>query len=204
MRRAPSIRDPSRPSLGTLPQSRRPRRDLPRTRGLAGILQDVATTSASYLVSDAIAQKAASRNASLDDLDWSRGARYVSFGCIDGALSHLWFARLDRVVGALALPSFAPPAGVKVVCDLCLFTPAWSLVFLLYMELSQGSSAEKALARVREEWGALYAGNLLAWGPFTFVLYSIIPLKWRVPALNVFNVLYTIVLSFWAERNRQS
>ena len=56
--------------------------------------------------------------------------------------------------------------------------------------------------RLKEEWGPLYAGNLLVWIPANGVVYGLTPVEHRVAAFSAINIVYTAVLSMWAERER--
>ena len=112
-------------------------------------------------------------------------------------MSHVWFQQLDRAVG---LSNLVLATCAKVLLDLAFFTPVWCVAFLGAMALMQGQGPREAGRRIRTEGLELYTGNLLAWLPANFVIYSVVPLELRVPAFGIYNLVYTIFLSFWAER----
>ena len=62
-----------------------------------------------------------------------------------------------------------------------------------------GGGVAACAARVRGEWRALYAGNVAAWAPINACVYGLVDLQHRVLAFSVATLLYTLVLSTWAE-----
>ena len=112
-------------------------------------------------------------------------------------MSHVWFQQLDRAVG---LSNLVLATCAKVLLDLAFFTPLWCVAFLGAMTLMQGQGPREAGRRIRAEGLELYTGNLLVWLPANVVIYSVVPLELRVPAFGIYNLVYTIFLSFWSER----
>lgn len=129
------------------------------------------------------------------NIDTFRTARYGVFGLVDGSLSHYWFEGLESLIPASDFQAVAE----KMAIDCAFFTPTWSAAFLLFMALTEGAGVQGAAERVRNDWKALYLGNVAAWLPANAVLYGVVPLQQRVLAFASFTLLYTIVLSWWAE-----
>ena len=58
--------------------------------------------------------------------------------------------------------------------------------------------------RLRSSWKTLYLGDFISWIPLNGILYGLVPMDNRVQAFGVINLLYTAILSFWAERTRRA
>eukprot|EP00241_Pyramimonas_parkeae_P006703 CAMPEP_0114250522 /NCGR_PEP_ID=MMETSP0058-20121206/14745_1 /TAXON_ID=36894 /ORGANISM="Pyramimonas parkeae, CCMP726" /LENGTH=338 /DNA_ID=CAMNT_0001364189 /DNA_START=252 /DNA_END=1268 /DNA_ORIENTATION=+ len=129
-------------------------------------------------------------------INWGRVRRYASFGVIDGSCSHVWFNMLDQ-----AIPDTTVLAVVeKIIVDFLVFTPGWCAVFLVYMALSEGAGRDGAARRLARDWFDLYKGNVCAWLPLNAIIYGLVPLEQRVLAFAGFSLVYSVVLSRWAEQ----
>ena len=101
-----------------------------------------------------------------------------------------------------------------VAADLIVFSPWWCALFLAAMaamthfESDAAPSARGAgkavTRRLRSSWKTLYLGDFIAWIPLNGILYGLVPVDNRVQAFGVINLMYTVVLSFWAERVRRA
>ena len=101
-----------------------------------------------------------------------------------------------------------------VAADLIVFSPWWCALFLgamaamTHFESDAAPSArgagKAAARRLRSSWKTLYLGDFIAWIPLNGILYGLVPVDNRVQAFGVINLLYTVVLSFWAERTRRA
>lgn len=104
-----------------------------------------------------------------------------------------------------------------VAADMLVFSPWWCALFLSSMaamshwETKDSSDESKTVnttlnainRRLTSSWKQLYMGDLLVWIPLNGMLYGLVPVDHRVQAFGVINLLYTAVLSFWAERVRK-
>ena len=101
-----------------------------------------------------------------------------------------------------------------VAADLIVFSPWWCTLFLGAMAAmthvdsdaapSARGAGKAAARRLRSSWKTLYLGDFIAWIPLNGILYGLVPVDNRVQAFGVINLLYTVVLSFWAERTRRA
>ena len=101
-----------------------------------------------------------------------------------------------------------------VAADLIVFSPWWCALFLAAMAAmthfesdaapSARGAGKAAMRRLRSSWKTLYLGDLIAWIPLNGILYGLVPVDNRVRAFGVINLLYTVVLSLWAERTRRA
>ena len=143
-----------------------------------------------------------------------------------GRLADVWRDFGDGAFGGVAgLVEFQPLAAAPVdanavtdggvsrvvemvAADLIVFSPWWCALFLGAMAAmarrerrsASGGSGETAARRLRSSWKTLYLGDFIAWIPLNGILYGLVPVDNRVQAFGVINLLYTVVLSFWAER----
>jgi hypothetical protein len=120
-------------------------------------------------------------------------------------------AEISRVVEMVAL-------------DILVFSPWWCAMFLTSMAAmshvenldresgwdntapSTGkitSTAAAVTRRLNSSWKQLYLGDLIAWIPLNCLLYGFVQVDHRVQAFGVINLLYTAVLSVWAEQTRK-
>ena len=137
--------------------------------------------------------------------DARRALRYAAFGACDGFCSHFWFLGLSGAVessGWAASSGSVGGAAVQVLADAVLLSPVWCAAFLAVMALLEGRGARGAARALREDWRDLVRGNLFAWVPANAFMYFAVPVPWRVTFTGAYSLLYTVVLSLWAEGGR--
>ena len=130
-----------------------------------------------------------------------------------GSVQPLLDASVDVNVNAVADGGVSRVVEM-VAADLIVFSPWWCTLFLAAMAaMSHFESdaapslvgATKAVTRrLRSSWKTLYLGDFIAWIPLNGILYGLVPVDNRVQAFGVINLLYTAILSFWAERTRRA
>ena len=130
-----------------------------------------------------------------------------------GSVQPLADASVDVNVNAVADGGVSRVVEM-VAADLIVFSPWWCALFLgamaamTHFESDAAPSARGAgkavMRRLRSSWKTLYLGDFIAWIPLNGILYGLVPVDNRVQAFGVINLLYTVVLSFWAERTRRA
>ena len=161
------------------------------------LLTDIVTAGTINSISDATAQVTETRiRASARDAkpDFARTGRFVTFGAVDGAASHVWFVGLDALIGE---DGTLVETCLKVAADACVYTPLWCVWFLALFVLLEGRPARTIPAVLKAEWLELFRGNLGFFLPLTGLIYGCVPRDERVLAFGCASLVYTAILSLW-------
>lgn len=150
-----------------------------------GLLVDCVTAASINTCSDTAAQLTQRSR------DPARTARFLTFGAADGAVSHVWFAALDAVVGDDG------STLLKVASDALVYTPLWCCWFLAAFTVMEGRDPRSVPGVISAEWRELFQGNLGFFLPITGLIYGLVPIEDRVLAFGSASLIYTSILSLW-------
>ena len=177
---------------------------------------------AGYVASDLVAQASETRSAERSaeecrvdvdceipptpqGLDVIRLNRYAAFGWFDGCISHVFIGWLD-VASAGWTSNEVARCFDQVVVDMALFSPAWCALFLISMEAMMMDARlplrAAVSARLKGEYSELLLGNLAFWIPANAVVFGLVAVDYRVAAFSAINFAYTVLLSIWAEGDK--
>ena len=94
----------------------------------------------------------------------------------------------------------------QVVVDMALFSPVWCALFLISMEAMMMDARlplrAAVSARLKGEYSELLLGNLAFWIPANAVVFGLVAVDYRVAAFSAINFAYTVLLSIWAEGDK--
>jgi len=119
----------------------------------------------------------------------------ILFGlCYAGPAGHYWYEALDDAVGRVGLKG-GVAITVKVGLDQLVWTPVNTLLFFTSFGLWRGYSFHKAVAHALPLLWPTLRVNWVVWPLILLVTFSVIPLSFHAPFLNLCNVLWAVFLS---------
>lgn len=171
-----------------------------------GLLNDAVVMGATATIGDLIAQftqgisdgnaKDFTRLRFLSSMDLSRVQKYGVFGIADGVISHTWVYTLASLFqGQSYLDTL-----YSIFADSLFYTPLWCVWFLGAMATLEKKCLISFFANsFHTEWQSLVKISLGFYVPLNCVIYSSVPVQYRVTAFALGSLLNTALVSYWAD-----
>ncbi|XP_058798282.1 protein Mpv17 isoform X2 [Phymastichus coffea] len=129
----------------------------------------------------------------IKNVDFRRTAQFVAIGfCIAGPATRTWYGILDKYFGSKG----ALVVLKKVSCDQLLFAPAFIIVLLSTIGLSQGNSIESVKSKLEDDYINVLINNYKLWPMVQIVNFYLIPLNYQVLVVQSVAVLWNTYISY--------
>jgi hypothetical protein len=129
-------------------------------------------------------------------IDVKRLAIFGFYGlAITGPVFHWWYGFLDKTVRKFNLVGENVSVITKVAFDRLIFTPAFLLFTLAYMQIMQTFNISKASAAVKNIYASAIYLNWKVWTPAQVINFKFVPLEYRVLFGNMVALWWNIMLS---------
>jgi len=160
-------------------------------------LHDAAVMGVTSTIGDLIAQatqnKALSRFSSFMDIN--RIQKYSVFGLADGIISHTWVYSLATLFQG---QSYSDTIS-SIFADSLFYTPLWCMWFLSAMAALEKKCLKSFFVdSFSSEWQSLLKISLGYYIPLNCIVYSTIPVEYRVTAFAIGSLLNTAIVSYWS------
>eukprot|EP00051_Salpingoeca_urceolata_P013405 m.168355 g.168355 ORF g.168355 m.168355 type:complete len:227 (+) comp17788_c0_seq1:64-744(+) len=119
------------------------------------------------------------------------------YSCVHAPWVHVWFNALDKMFGAAAGPRVV---ALKVIADQFVNMPVFMAVFLQSQSLMAGKTWTEAKDKVGRDHWTLVTGAWACWIPALSVIFSVVPLKYRLLTANFVQVGFGVFVSNIANR----
>ena len=97
---------------------------------------------------------------------------------------HFWFARLERIFGAVTPHSDLPRFAAKVATDQAVGPPIVMGLFCLTQPVLNGDGWRGSVEMVRSRWMPMLLACWQLWIPVQCVVFGAVPLKYRILSMN--------------------
>ncbi|XP_014229108.1 protein Mpv17 [Trichogramma pretiosum] len=141
---------------------------------------------------DQFAQNLVERK-SFKELNFDRTAKFFAIGfCIAGPATRTWYGILDRYFGSKG----ATTVIKKVACDQFLFAPAFIVVLLSAIGLSQGKNIHELKGTLENEYPEILYNNYKLWPWVQLVNFYIVPLNYQVLVVQFVALIWNAYISY--------
>ncbi|GIL91203.1 hypothetical protein Vretifemale_18896 [Volvox reticuliferus] len=131
-------------------------------------------------------------------IDARRVALTAAFGgAVIGPAGHGWYLMLERLVMRLGLACSLKSMLLKVAADNLLYSPCYVLAFFAYGCMAiDGLSPAIFAEKMREEFMPTMLAEALLWPPYMAFVFSRVPVKHQLLAVNVATLFDVCFLSW--------
>jgi len=151
------------------------------------------TSGALFGVGDLLAQVQPRREEEPSSLDVLRFSKFVITGCGSGVLWGFYYDHVDVITSA-ATEDIWGKVALSMTIEQFLWCPiVYSLYLIPMSTLLNGGSPKDAVSTVRRELGGLLVKNAQVWTAANMVLYGVVPLRYRVIAANLVDILWAVI-----------
>mmetsp|Transcript_2157 Transcript_2157/g.4801 ORF Transcript_2157/g.4801 Transcript_2157/m.4801 type:complete len:199 (+) Transcript_2157:69-665(+) len=130
--------------------------------------------------------------------DWRRCWTLTSFcAAYHGACCYYIYSTYDHVLPKAALSTLLRTGVSKALLDTCVHLPfLYVPAFYVYVGLlQQQQDLSGAIATLRQEWFETTTGCFVFWGPFDVMMFSVVPVHWRIPFMCSGCLVWNVYLS---------
>ncbi|GLI62360.1 hypothetical protein VaNZ11_004979 [Volvox africanus] len=160
------------------------------------VMTQAATSALLWGLGDAMAQRIENRGRG--GIDARRVALTAAFGgAVIGPAGHGWYLMLERLVMQLGLACSMKSMLLKVTADNLLYSPCYVLAFFAYGCMAiDGLSPAIFVEKMREEFMPTMLAEALVWPPYMAFVFSRVPVKHQLLAVNVATLFDVCFLSW--------
>ncbi|GIL58957.1 hypothetical protein Vafri_13958 [Volvox africanus] len=160
------------------------------------VMTQAATSALLWGLGDGMAQRIENRGRG--GIDARRVALTAAFGgAVIGPAGHGWYLMLERLVMQLGLACSLKSMLLKVTADNLLYSPCYVLAFFAYGCMAiDGLSPAIFIEKMREEFMPTMLAEALLWPPYMAFVFSRVPVKHQLLAVNVATLFDVCFLSW--------
>jgi len=129
--------------------------------------------------------------------DYYRSARMLALGLFHGPPRHYFYQTLERSIPGSSFVS----AVKKVFFDQTVLSVFIDTTFLFGMTFLKGEGVKASWLNVKERFPMVYMYDNLLWPPVQLVNFTMVPTKYRVLYVNMGNLVWNTILSFFQHRH---
>jgi len=125
--------------------------------------------------------------------DWSRSGKMLLMGLFHGGPRHYFYVYLERFIPGRTISC----AVKKVLCDQTIISPFVDSTFLYGVSIMESQTPAQAWMSLKEKFLQVYLCDWLLWPPFQMLNFTLVPLKFRVLFVNLMNLAWNTILSYF-------
>ena len=125
--------------------------------------------------------------------DWNRSGRMLLMGLFHGAPRHFFYVYLERLIPGKTIGS----AAKKVFFDQTVLSVFIDSTFLYGISLMEGRTPTEAWHDLQSKFMHVYICDWLLWPPFQMLNFTLVPFRFRVLFVNMMNLLWNTILSYF-------
>ncbi|CAH0387365.1 unnamed protein product [Bemisia tabaci] len=132
--------------------------------------------------------------------DIERTVRYGSVGLFIGPTLQTWFGLLEKQIGRGGFKKLV----IKVSIDQCCFAPCFLAIVVSLVNTAQGKSLEETKNKLKTNYFDILMANYMLWPWVQLTNFSIVPLAYRVPVVQMVAVSWNMYLSWKLNADKPS